>query len=224
MNAIHLNQWKEIIIEVAQTISTHEKKLNDLDSLIGDGDHGSSMKRGFEAVRASISESSFASVGELFSKIGSVMMWEIGGAIGPLLGSFFLAAAKPAKDITETDLSIWSVMFTAGVDRIRAFGKAQCGDKTILDALQPAHEAFLEASHLELPVGFAFRNAAQAARTGADLTSSMVAKFGRAKFLGERSLGHQDPGANSMYFMLNAMADALARLDEPGEKIGRAHV
>jgi dihydroxyacetone kinase phosphoprotein-dependent L subunit len=217
MNAIHLNQWKEIIIEVAQTISTHEKKLNDLDSLIGDGDHGSSMKRGFEAVRASISESSFASVGELFSKIGSVMMWEIGGAIGPLLGSFFLAAAKPAKDITETDLSIWSVMFTAGVDRIRAFGKAQCGDKTILDALQPAHEAFLEASHLELPVGFAFRNAAQAARTGADLTSSMVAKFGRAKFLGERSLGHQDPGANSMYFMLNAMADALARLDEPGE-------
>lgn len=217
MNVIYLNQWQEIINEVAHTIAAHEKNLNNLDSLIGDGDHGSSMKRGFDAARAITSDTSFNSVGEFFSKIGSVMMGEIGGAIGPLLGSFFLAAAGPAKDKTATDLATWSEMFTTGVGRIHAFGKAERGDKTILDALQPASEAFQDAFRLELPLGLAFRNAAEAARTGADLTSGMVARFGRAKFLGERALGHQDPGANSMFFMLNAMADTIVRLDEPCE-------
>ena len=161
--------------------------------------------------------SSFTSVGDMFSKIGMVMMSEIGGAIGPLLGSFFMALAKPAMEFNETDLSVWTIMFKAGVDRVSLFGKAKPGEKTMLDALYPAAAAFQEAVNLDLPLGFSFRNAAQAARAGADETSGMVAKFGRAKFLGERSLGYQDPGANSIVIMLDAMVEALSGMDESGE-------
>jgi dihydroxyacetone kinase phosphoprotein-dependent L subunit len=217
MKTVHLDQWKYVLVEVAEAIAAHEKDLNALDSLIGDGDHGSSMKRGFEAAKTVVSETSFASIGELFSKISRAMISQTGGAIGPLLGSFFSAAVKPAKDLTEIDLSTWSLMFSAGVDRISSFGKAKTGDKTILDALQPASDTFQEAVRLDLPMGLAFRNATAAAQDGADLTSEMIAKFGRAKFLGERSLGHPDPGANSMALMLGAMAESLFQLDQPGD-------
>jgi alpha-glucosidase len=216
MKTITINQWKELFLAVADAIAAQEKRLNELDSLIGDGDHGSSIKRGFDAVKASISDSSFGSVGELFSRVGVVILQETGGAIGPLLGSFYMDAAKGTRGLMETDLQVWSGMFSSGVDRISHLGKAQPGDKTLLDALLPAAEVFKEAFGLGFPLVFAFRNAACAARRGADLTGSMVAKFGRAKFLGERALGHQDPGANSIFLMLDAMADALARMDRPG--------
>ena len=213
MKTITIDQWKEIFVTIADTIATHEMELNDLDSLIGDGDHGSSMHRGFEAVRSNIAEASFASVGALFTQVGKVMLFEIGGAIGPLLGSFYSAAGKQAGEITETDLPAWTAMFAAGTARIQSFGKAQPGDKTIMDALQPAWEAFNEAAKPGLPLELAFKNAATAARLGADKTEGMVAKFGRAKFLGARAVGHQDPGANSIAIILYAMTEALKRME-----------
>jgi dihydroxyacetone kinase-like protein len=213
MKTITIDQWKDIFLTIADSIAAHEKELNDLDNLIGDGDHGSSMHRGFEAVRANIAEASFASVGALFSQVGKVMLFEIGGAIGPLLGSFFTAAGKQAGEAAEMDLTGWTAMFAAGIARIQTFGKAQPGDKTILDALQPAYEAFQEAARQELPLELAFRNAAMSARLGADQTESMVAKFGRAKFLGSRAVGYQDPGANSIALILLAMSSALKRFE-----------
>lgn len=213
MKTITIDQWKDIFITIADTIAAHEKELNDLDSLIGDGDHGSSMHRGFEAVRENISEASFASVGALFAQVGKVMLFEIGGAIGPLLGSFFSAAGKQAGEAAETDLAGWAAMVAAGIARIQTFGKAQPGDKTILDALQPACEALQEAARQELALELAFQKAAIAARLGADQTENMVAKFGRAKFLGSRAVGHQDPGANSIALTLFAMASALKRME-----------
>ena len=214
MKTITLDQWKVVLTEVGDVIAAKEKHLNELDSLIGDGDHGSSMKRGFEAVRSLIAESSHTNVGELFSGVGAVLLQEIGGAVGPLLGSFFTAAARQARDLHEVDLAVWSAMFAAGVAKVRQFGKASPGDKTMLDALQPACDAFETANRQSLPLQDAFRKAAGEARLGAEHTAGWVAKFGRAKFLGERAIGHQDPGATSIYFMLDAMAEALSRMEE----------
>jgi len=214
MKTITLDQWKVALTAVGDAIAAQEKHLNELDSLIGDGDHGSSMKRGFEAVRSLIAVSSYTTVGELFSGVGSVLLQEIGGAVGPLLGSFFTAAARQARELNEVDLAVWSAMFTAGVAKVRQFGKASPGDKTMLDALQPACDAFEIANRQSLPLQDAFRKAAGEARLGAEHTAGWVAKFGRAKFLGERAIGHQDPGATSIYLMLDAMAEALSRMEE----------
>ena len=150
MKTIDLDQWVRIFIAAADAIAAREKNLNELDSLIGDGDHGSSISRGFEAARSIVTSSTFVSVGDLFSKVGSEMLQGIGGAIGPLLGSFFTAASKNAKDLTEVDLRTWSAMFAAGVAKVRLFGKALPGDKTMSDALQPACDAFEEASQSNL--------------------------------------------------------------------------
>ena len=212
MQTTSLEQWKVLILAACDAIVENESHLNELDSLIGDGDHGTSMSRGFGAVRKSLTSSEFASIGDLFTRAGYELLQEIGGAIGPLMGSFFVAAARNAKDLQEIDLNTWTGMFSAGVDKIGAFGKASPGDKTILDALLPAQKAFEEAAHLGLTWQAAFHNAAMAARQGADQTAGMVAKFGRAKFLGERSLGHQDPGANSIYIILKAMEDSFEDL------------
>jgi dihydroxyacetone kinase phosphoprotein-dependent L subunit len=214
MKTIALEQWKLMFIAASDAIAENEKYLNELDSLIGDGDHGSSIRRGFEAVRSVITTSDFRSIGDLFSKVGMEMLQEIGGAIGPLLGSFFTSAGKNARDLTEVDLQIWSGMFSTGVAKVRNFGKASPGDKTMVDALQPASEAFENAAQINLSILIAFQNAVTSARQGADKTSDMVAKFGRAKFLGERALGHQDPGANSIFFILNAMNNVLTDFDK----------
>jgi dihydroxyacetone kinase-like protein len=213
MKTITLAQWKRMLLAACDRIIENEKFLNELDSLIGDGDHGSSMRRGFEAARKIITTYEVNTVGELFSKIGSEMLEGIGGAIGPLLGSFFSACAKNARALTEVDLQTWVGMFKTGVEKVRVFGKASPGDKTMLDALQPAADAFDEAVRSQLSILAAFQNATAAARQGADQTAGMVAKFGRAKFLGERAVGHQDPGANSVCFILEAMAEALASMD-----------
>lgn len=214
MKAITIEQWKEVLMHIADTLAVHEAELNDLDSLIGDGDHGSSIHRGFEAVQVMINQRIFSSVGELFTQVGKVLLFDIGGAIGPLLGSFFTAAGKQAGEITETDLPTWAEMFTAGVTHVQSIGKAQLGDKTILDALLPASDTFQKASTMGKPMILAFQEAAASARQGADQTEGMVAKFGRAKFLGSRAIGHQDPGANSMALMLAAMFEAFRRYED----------
>jgi dihydroxyacetone kinase-like protein len=214
MKTITLDHWKLMFITACDAIAEKEKYLNELDNLIGDGDHGTSLHRGFEAARSVINTSDMTTVGDLFTKVGSEMLQGIGGAIGPLLGSFFTACARDARDLTEVDLQTWSEMFAAGIAKVRLFGKASPGDKTMIDALQPASEAFAAAVLLNLPLLLAFENAVSAARQGADKTANMVAKYGRAKYLGERGLGHQDPGANSVFFMLNAMTEALTDIDK----------
>lgn len=212
MEIINLDQWIAIFNCVAESIAINEEYLNKLDSMIGDGDHGTSINRGFESVKAKIRDSTFTSVDELFSKVGSVLFQEVGGAIGPLIGTFFMTMGKTVQDRKEINLTLWTLMFSEGVDHIRNLGKAQLGDKTIIDALQPALVSLKEASCQGLSLELAFRNAALAARMGADQTSSMVAKFGRAKFVGPRSLSHQDPGANSIWIILNTMAEVLIQM------------
>jgi phosphoenolpyruvate---glycerone phosphotransferase subunit DhaL len=183
--------------------------LTELDSAIGDADHGSNMDRGFAAVVAVLDESSFSSVDELMKKAGMTLVSKVGGASGPLYGTFFLrfGAALAGAEITAATVG---EALKAGVGGILQRGKAELGDKTMYDAWAPALEAYDSAVAGGTDLGGALAAAAEAAAKGRDATTPLVARKGRASYLGERSAGHQDPGATSTTLLLESAARTLA--------------
>lgn len=192
--------------------SLHENAgyLTELDSAIGDADHGANMDRGFKAVVAVLDESSFASVDELMKKAGMTLVSKVGGASGPLYGTFFLrfgTALTGAASVTPEQLG---EAFKAGVGGILQRGKAELGDKTMYDAWAPALDAYDAALAGGSDLAGALTAAAEAAAKGRDATVPLVARKGRASYLGERSAGHQDPGATSTTLLLESAARTLA--------------
>jgi dihydroxyacetone kinase-like protein len=183
--------------------------LTELDSAIGDADHGSNMDRGFAAVVAVVDESSFSSVDELMKKAGMTLVSKVGGASGPLYGTFFLrfGAALAGAEITPATVG---EALKAGVGGILQRGKAELGDKTMYDAWAPALDAYDDAVAGGADLGGALAAAAEAAAKGRDATTPLVARKGRASYLGERSVGHQDPGATSTTLLLESAARTLA--------------
>ncbi len=191
--------------DFADAIHTNADFLTDLDREIGDADHGSNMDRGMKAV-AALDPASFTSPADYLKKAGMTLVSTVGGASGPLYGTFFLRVgtawgnASTAEDLGKA--------LRAGLDGIIARGKAQVGDKTMVDALSPALDAF-DAQAGE-GIGPALAAAAAACAQGRDATIPLVAHKGRASYLGERSAGHQDPGATSMTLLLEAAAHTLS--------------
>lgn len=183
--------------------------LTKLDSVTGDGDHGTAMQRSIEAVEKALQEHAEAGPKEAVSKAGWAVMSAAGGSTGPLLGSFLmgLAGAVPGDD--ALDSPALSAMIRAGISQMHKHSKAQVGDKTMMDALLPAADA-LEANEVTAAPGELLKLAAEAAAKGAEATKDMTAKFGRARNLGDRVLGHADPGATSMALILAGFADAVA--------------
>lgn len=188
----------------ATVFAEHRARLTQLDSAIGDGDHGENVARGFQAVVAKLPPGGGNDVGALFKTVAMTLIGTVGGASGPLLGSFFLDAGKVAAGKAELTLEDWKSVFEAGVCAVQARGRASREDKTMLDALFPAVDAVWAGSDLAP----ALRAAAEAAAAGALATIPLVARKGRASYLGERSVGHLDPGAESSRLMLEALADA----------------
>ncbi|HTJ89016.1 MAG TPA: dihydroxyacetone kinase subunit DhaL [Acidocella sp.] len=176
--------------------------LCDLDAAIGDGDHGANLARGFTAVVAKIGTP--ASPGAMLKSSGMVLISTVGGASGPLYGTLFVDMGKMAGDAPLLDKDAWTDLLKAGLAGVMARGKAQPGDKTMIDALDPAVAAFAAAPNL----GTGLAAAAQAAAAGAAATVPMIARKGRASYLGERAIGHQDPGATSLAWLLEALAQA----------------
>jgi dihydroxyacetone kinase-like protein len=195
--------------DLAKTLHENAAYLTELDSAIGDADHGSNMDRGFAAVVAVLDESSFDSVDELLKKAGMTLVSKVGGASGPLYGTFFLrlGTALAGAEITP---SSFGEALKAGVGGILARGKAEVGDKTMYDAWAPALEAYDAAVAGGADLGGALAAAAEAAAKGRDSTTPLVARKGRASYLGERSAGHQDPGATSTTLLLESAARTLA--------------
>lgn len=183
----------------ARLVAAHEGELTDLDRAIGDADHGANMARGMAAV-AALDPGSFEDAGAYLKKAGMTLVSTVGGASGPLYGTFLLRFAGALAGGEAAALR-------AGLDGVVARGKAVEGDKTLVDALAPAVAAFEAA--VESGEGRAWAAAAEAGASGRDATTPMVARKGRASYLGERSAGHQDPGATSMALLLAAAADAL---------------
>ena len=189
-------------------VHEHGAYLTELDSAIGDADHGDNLIRGMDAVMAAV-EPPPGNAGDLLKKVGMTLVTSVGGASGPLYGTFFLRAATAVGDATVLDGPALLTALRAGLEGIVARGKAEAGDKTMYDALAPAMGAFEEALASGAEPDVAARAAADAAAAGRDATEPMLALKGRASYLGERSVGHIDPGAASSALLLAALADTL---------------
>ena len=193
----------------ADVIAERRDELTRLDTAIGDADHGTNMYRGMRAAVERVDALDGDDISAALKGVGMALVSKVGGAAGPLYGTMFLQMANAAGDGSEVDLAGWTQMVQAGLKGVQMRGKAEPGDKTMVDALAPAVEALERAQDdgAELPA--ALERSAQAAREGMEKTVPMVARKGRASYLGERSAGHQDPGATSSYLLLQAAVDAL---------------
>ncbi len=192
---------------IGQAIGDNKEYLTALDAAIGDADHGINMTRGFQAViekTGALPED--ADLGVLLKTAGMTLVTTVGGAAGPLYGTAFLRAAAAAQGLTVLDGAAAARLLQAAVNGIRDRGKATVGEKTMLDALVPACEAFAAAAAAGKPVLQALEEACRAADAGVEHTKTIIATKGRASYLGERSLGHRDPGATSSAIMLNTLA------------------
>ena len=190
-------------------IHQHRDELTALDSAIGDADHGSNMARGLDAVVAKLDPTP-ASAPDLFKTVGMTLVSSVGGASGPLYGTFFLRMGPPLADVEEVDAVTLGAALRAGLEGVVARGKAEVGDKTMIDALDPALAAWDSAVADGADAAGAATAAADAAARGRDATEPLVARKGRASYLGERSAGHIDPGASSSTLLLDALRDVLA--------------
>ncbi len=203
-----VDEFTNWLRDLAATLHDNAAYLTELDSAIGDADHGSNMDRGFQAVVAVLDETTFASVDELLKKAGMTLVSKVGGASGPLYGTFFLRFGTALAGAEVSAESVGEAL-KAGVGGILARGKAEVGDKTMYDAWAPALTAYDEAVAGGSDLRGALVAAAEAAAKGRDETVPLVARKGRASYLGERSAGHQDPGATSTTLLLESAARTL---------------
>jgi dihydroxyacetone kinase-like protein len=192
---------------VAAVIKANKDYLTLLDSDIGDADHGTNMDRGFQAVLGKLPAVAGKDIGAVLKTVGITLVSTVGGAGGPLYGTFFMQMGTTATGKLELALADWAAALEAGVGGVVMRGKANLGDKTMVDALTPALEALKTAAAEGATLPQALQRSAQAAEQGMRATIPLVARKGRASYLGERSAGHQDPGATTTYLLLKAAAD-----------------
>ena len=191
----------------AATIAENKTYLTDLDSSIGDADHGINMDRGMQAVLGKIQGLPAGDIGNLFKTVGMTLVSTVGGASGPLYGTLFLRLGTALAGRSELESEDWLEALTQAIEGVQARGKAVPNDKTMLDALMPARDALAKAIADGATLSGALRASADAAEEGMKATIPLVARKGRASYLGERSAGHQDPGATSSNLLLNTVAD-----------------
>src|SRR3954452_1939935 len=201
-----LDTW---VRRFAALVSENRDHLTELDAAIGDADHGSNLDRGMTAAVAALDELGPTAAGPLFSKVGMTLVSTVGGASGPLFGTLFLRMGTSLGDVDTADAAQIAAALRAGLDGVEARGKAQPGDKTMYDALSPAVDALDKAVGEGAGLGDGMGRARDAAAEGRDATIPMLARKGRASYLGERSVGHQDPGATSVALLLQAAADTV---------------
>ncbi|MFF2039972.1 dihydroxyacetone kinase subunit DhaL [Kitasatospora sp. NPDC058170] len=200
---------------VAAAVEQRRGELTELDSAIGDGDHGSNLQRGFSAVLEALDGGEADSPGALLTRTGGTLISKVGGASGPLYGKAFRALGA-TLDGPAADPAALGEALAAGLAAIRALGRAEPGDKTIVDAYTPALAAYRQAVEAGEGLPQAVGAAADAAEQGARDTVPLQARKGRASYLGPRSIGHQDPGATSTALLFRALAEVTASRSHPG--------
>ncbi len=208
--SIYRDDVLEWIKACAAILEQNRDYLTQLDAAIGDADHGANMDRGFKAVKAKMPEMADKDIGTIFKTVGMTLLSTVGGAGGPLYGTFFLQAGVKSAGKMELGLEDWLLALQAAVDGVIMRGKAELGDKTMVDALTPAVEALKKAVAESVSMSQALRDSAEAAKQGMEATIPLVARKGRASYLGPRSADHQDPGATSSFLVLQAAADTWA--------------
>lgn len=207
MSSLDTKQMAAIIEGMAKKIEVEKDYLTQLDNEIGDGDHGINLARGFEAVEKKLPSLAGGDIGALLKGVGMQLVSTVGGASGPLYGTAFMKAGMACKGLTELDGPAFIKAMEAAVDGIKMRGKATEGEKTMLDALCPALKVMQDEVAAGKSLKEALQDAAAAAEKGVEYTKTIIATKGRASYLGERSLGHQDPGATSSLYLLQVLAE-----------------
>jgi dihydroxyacetone kinase-like protein len=206
--SLSLAEAKEMFIHVSRGMVEAKDLLTQADKAIGDGDHGVGMARGFEAVEQKLAGQDFAALDDLLKAVGTALLMSIGGAAGAVFGTLFRGGAEQLADEHVLDSQALSAMLSDGLRAVKQRGGAKPGDKTMVDALEPAAARAREL--VSAPLAENLVAVTEAARLGMESTKEMVAAVGKAKTLGERSLGHPDPGAVSMHLILKLMAEYVS--------------
>jgi len=199
-----------LIQAIDKTIETNAEEVTALDQAIGDGDHVTNLQRGIKALIAQSDELATLDWVAAWQKIGMTMMTAVGGASGSLYGTLFVAMSKAARE-RPLDLQVFAEIFTSGVDAVKQRGKADAGEKTMLDVLIPVAASLRQAAADSVALPVALDNVARTAIAGMESTRDMLATKGRASFLEERSRGHIDAGAKTSQLMICALVDVLAK-------------
>jgi dihydroxyacetone kinase-like protein len=210
VTAVTLDGLQAWLREFARLVADSKEYLTRLDSAIGDADHGINMDRGMQAVVAALDGEEFGRASDLFKKVGMTLVSSVGGAAGPLYGTYFLRFGMQAGDGATLTTNELGEALVAGLEGVVARGKPAAGDKTMFDAMAPATSAYNAAISSGADLETALQRAQAAAEQGRDNTIPMLAKKGRASYLGERSIGHLDPGAASTALLFAAAASALS--------------
>lgn len=199
----------EILTQIAEKIDENKGYLSELDATIGDGDHGINMSKGFKAVTEKLKEDDGVDIAGILKKTGMALVSTVGGASGPLYGTAFMKSSMSVNGKTEIDIKDFSNMLKAALDGIKMRGKAKAGEKTMIDALEPALEAINKGIEQGLESKEILKLAKEAAYNGVEYTKTIIATKGRASYLGERSIGHQDAGATSSAIILETIYEAI---------------
>ena len=199
----------DILQATAKRIEAEKAFLTELDNEIGDGDHGINLARGFAAVEKKLPELADKDIGAILKGVGMALVSSVGGASGPLYGTAYMKAGAAMKGKTELTPDDLAAAFDAAIGGVQMRGKAHEGEKTMLDAQMPAIKAYKDALAAGKDVKAALKASVEAARKGVEYTKTILATKGRASYLGERSIGHQDPGATSSLMILEEFEKAL---------------
>lgn len=204
-----IDKIEEILKNINKTMVENKAYLSELDAAIGDGDHGHNMARGFSKVAEDLNENEYKDIGELFKKVAMLLISNIGGASGPLYGTAFLELAKRYSNTNNLEISDLEYILEDSLKGIKMRGKAEVEDKTIIDALNPAYISVKNDLNEDKSKEEILNNMVNAAEKGVEHTKDIIAKKGRASYLGDRSIGHADPGATSTYLILKTIKDSI---------------
>jgi len=214
MTKLDVNQTKAMFIYIADKIVESKPFLTEVDSKIGDGDHGIGMAGGLEKAKAKLLSKEFSTINEIFNATGMTMLNSMGGASGVIFGTMFFAGVKGLPALEYLEVEALATIFQSSLKSIQDRGKAQVGDKTMVDALQPAVESLIESAKAATPLLEALKLAEQSAKQGVEDTKNYIAKFGRAKSLLERAIGFQDAGATSVWIIFKSMREWVEQNQE----------
>lgn len=202
---------KSILLKMVKAIQENKAYLSEVDGLIGDGDHGMNMNKGFTVFENRFADEDFG-FAEGLDELGTILFSEIGGSMGPIYGTIFMDAASAGEDLEDISVEGLADMLAAGLEGLQEIVEAQVGDKTLVDTLSPAVDSLKKSAENGTDFKTALEEMKQAARDGRDSTKDLVAKFGRSSRLGDRSKGVLDAGATSCCLILEAIADGIIEL------------
>ena len=199
----------KIINKIADNINENKLYLTELDATIGDGDHGLNMDKGFQAVKEKLKDDNGENLGNTFKKVGMTLVSTVGGASGPLYGTAFMKSASVLNNKSEINMDDFIEVLKASLEGIKMRGKSVYGEKTMIDSIEPALNSLIKSKEENISTLEAIQRAVMKAKDGVEYTRTIVATKGRASYLGERSIGHQDAGATSSYLILKTVYEYL---------------